>query len=350
MKLTLITVFFITTVLYGQENFPAFPEKEKTVHFSFEEFERQPSPPLFLEKGIQNLSAKARKNWNATDSLYFAFKLAYIHDYEHALSYFNRLNTDTLYNESTLVLYQLTLRKTKRYQTLLKSLTHESKKFPERHQIIKVRKRLADVRSFKRDLGWKLDSNTIFPTLKDPENIKLRDSEKSFKQVLIPRANAYKYALRYDVLYTDETDKVLSKAYEEFGDFLNEYFYISNAFIAYSIARHFDKRNNEAQKKLKKIKKELNENNYLLPSFINKFQRLDADKYDYKLNKELLKVYNDSISGNKEGKYLELDELLKRDKVRKDYLPWLDLQAGVILVLTLLLIIVVFGVRSKRKK
>jgi hypothetical protein len=341
MKNILLLLIFFFTVLHSFANnsFPAPPAKENTEDFFFKKFVRQPDLPDFIEEGIQRLEHKNATLWDGTDSLYFALRLSLINDYEHALNYYVKLNLDTISNPYILHLIQLTTRKTARFQRLLSLLEQEHKEDKENY-VYRFRKRIAEVRLYIRDRGDELNETIIFSEL-------LQESvAKKSREELIKMTKALDQALRIEILYTDDNDRVISKAYEEFGDYLLENFYLSNAFISYHIARFFSHRSNSAQKKVKSTRDLMHEKNLLLPSFARTFTKIKNDRYSFAVI-----VPPDSIDMviYEKGRFLELDELLERDKPRKDYLPWLDTELMSIFVLFLALLFTIFVIKRKNK-
>lgn len=341
----IIILAFFPLILWGQKDLPIPPKAEKTTHFSFKQFERQPTLPKYISTGISNLAKKNIRKWKATDSLFYAYELTLLNEFEHALSYFIKLNTDTLRNRSSLNLYQLTLRKTDRFQTLLGALKREN----DLNNLTTIEKialtyriRLAEVRLYNRDRNWSLDSNHVFPSLLDSSTF--TNEYSNINQNAVHTSKGVDQALRHELLFTEGTDKILSKAYEEFGDFLQKHMYLTNAYVAYSISRHFNRRKNSVSKKFKNIKNQLDDQNLLYPSFSSLFPKIIESKYTYNEIKEL-----DSLDlSNTQHKYLDLKELLELENAKKDHLPWLDYELGVILIIGILLFFVLFFLRSKK--
>lgn len=341
-----IISFIIFSSVCAQDGLPIPPSRENTKYFTFRKFDRQPIPPEFIERNIKQLKKSSFENWTAIDSLYYAYELTYLKNYDHALSYFNKLNTDTLTNNTLVELYHLTLRKTGRFQTLVNSIDNLIQLQPKKIKVLKIRKRLAEVRLYKRDLDWNLDSKVIFSNLDDSIYHNFKPFSPAVLKKTIPKVKAYDAALRIDTRYSDDTDRVLSKAYEEFGDFLYNSFYASNAYIAYSIARHFDRKNNRIVKKIKKTKERLNKENHLYPSFISLFPKIDDKNTSYSKFSIL-----DSIqeSSEKEKIYPDLEELLSQENKARDYIPWLNTETIAIFILLALLVFTIFFVKSDKK-
>lgn len=340
---SLVILFCLPLFIWGQDGLPIPPKAEKTTHFTFEQFIRQPELPASILEGLSNLQQKNVRSWNGTDSLFYAYELTLLNKFEHALSYFNKLNIDTLTNRHSLDLYQLTLRKTNRFRTLLKSLNLEKKQDlnkAEKNEL-NYRKRLAEVRLYNRDRNWSLDSNFVFPSLLDSSEFE--NEQHNINLNAVKTAEGIDLALRHELLYTEGTDKILSKAYEEYGDFLRKHLYLTNSYIAYSISKHFNRRKNSISNKLKSVKNELDDKNLLYPSFSSLFPKIIESSYKYNEIDEI-----DSLDlVESEEEYLDLNELLELENAKKDQLPWLDYELGVIIILIVLLICVLVFIRPK---
>jgi len=341
------TIFLYTLLIFGvqgngvvaQKKLPIPPKNEKTPLFSIPFFDRQPVAPVYIQEGIKKLETISRNLWNQQDSLFYAYELAYLGDYDKSLAYFNKLNTDTLSTKTGHRLYQLALRKNNRYGKLIELLDKQIEDSIDLKAVNKIRIHLAQQRKNQFENPQRIEELTLFKELSDTILL-----DQSSNEEIVALAEHYDQALREDVLFTDENDKVLSKAYEEYGDFLHRYLYVSNAYRAYSIARNFDKRNKAASDKIKLVKAELNDNNFLYPSMFNYFKRINTAKYTFETYKELDSLH---YQNKFEGDYPELDELLAQSDIRKDYLPWLDLEIAIIITLGLLLLIVILLIKSK---
>lgn len=341
MKNYLLLLIFILSffVSFGGNDYPVPPKKENTEDFYFKKFVRQPKLPDFVEIGIKNLENKGPADWDGADSLFFALRLTLINDFEHALNYFVNLELDTISNPYVLHLVQLSSRKTARFQRLLDLLQQEYKG-NEDNPVYNYRKRLAEVRLYIRDREDDLYQTIIFTDLLF-ESIQGKSREE-----LIKMTEALDQALRTEILYNDDSDRVISKAYEEFGDFLLENFYVSNAYMAYQVAKYFSKRSNSAQKKVKSTRDLVNKNNFLLPSFARTFTKIKNNRYSFAVI-----VPPDSVDliVYEKGRYLDLEELLERDQPPKDFLPWLDTQLMTVFVLFLALIFTIVFIKRKKK-
>lgn len=335
---TILCLFSLSSI-FAIDEMPIPPNEEDTRDFTFEKFERQPVLPNYLQEGIKNLKKTNASKWKGEDSLFFAHRLTLQYDFEHALSYYVHLNTDTIKEKYSLHLLQLCYRETGRFQQLIDFIEKEYSHAYYDPMVYAFRKRIAEVRLFIRDRNEDPYEMTIFSEL-------LTDSlENKSRYEYVKTANSLDKALRVEVLFLDESDKVISKAYEEFGDYLYEHFYLSNAFIAYSIARHFSKHSNSAQKKMKEIKEELKENNYLLPSFIRTFPKIKDDRYSFA---KITPPDSIDVVIYESGNFLSHEEIIAQQNKTKDYLPWLDYEVLIIVVLLLSLGAVLLFVKSRK--
>lgn len=333
-----IAVFFF--VFHGRANdgSHAPPGMQKTPGLNFVRLDRQPAPPAYIFEGIKQLESKKRAEWNQKDSLFYAYELTYLGNYDKALLYFLGVKTDTIREKQGTQLLQLTLRKTKRYDRLRDVIIQSS----DAKKVIELRLRLITVRQFVEDRTWNFQDSLIFPFLKDSTHYQAVSNLDYLKNQLLPLANDLKAALEYDVLLSDVRDPILSSAFKEYGDFLTKYAYASSAYIAYSIARHYDKRNSTLAKTLRESKRRLDNENYLIPSIREVFGKIRTDYYDFKTYSEL-----DLNSLEDTEKFITFEELMQFKK-KPDLIPGIDSEIIYFICIFLLLIGIILFVKSKR--
>jgi hypothetical protein len=342
-RITLLLVIVQSFLSLGLEldQMPIPPSHEKTRSFTFLFVERQPEIPVFLKNKIKQLELKSRVSWTPDDSLTHAFQLVYLKDYTHALNYFSRVQTDTIKNQVTLQLLEHTYLKTNRFTSLKGSIS----KGVQSSNVKEIRLRLVEVREMKMNRTWDHKQNTIFPILKDSINYIYRKNQKQYYKYLVPRAEDFKTALLYDVIYSDESDPILSQAFEEYGDFLHEHFYLTNAFMAYSISRHYNKRNSSTATKLKNTKREMDEANLLPPSFRENFAKIGDQRYTFR---EIATTTTDSL-GNVSNNSLSLEDIARLEAEKKpDFLPWINSEMLLVIVLSVILMFVLIFVKTRK--
>lgn len=323
------------------DQMPIPPSHEKTRSFTLLHVERQPEIPTFLKEKVIAIERKSRSLWTSEDSLTYAFELVYRNDFTHALNYFSRVQTDTIKHKVSLHLLQLTYLKTKRFDMLKSSILTS----PDSPTVKEIRIRLVEVRELQENRTWDQKENVIFPILKDTSNYEYKSSTQQFHKYLVPRAEDFKKALMYDATYTDDTDIILSQAFEEYGDFLHNHFYLTNAFMAYSISRFYNKRNSSTSTKLKDIKRAMDKANYLQPSIRENFSKVSSDRYAFKT---IAEKPQDSLAGYKSTS-LSLEDIAELDKKKQpDYLPWINYEVLLLIVLFIILLVITIFVRTKK--
>jgi hypothetical protein len=328
-----IACLLLFIVVHADDDGKEPPSMQRTPGLDFRFSNRQPKPPVYIIDGIKNLETKKRGEWTQVDSLFYALELTYLENYEKALLYFLGVDTDTLSEFHASRLYQVTLRNTKRYERLVETINRST----DTDEVKQIRKRFIEVRVAVENRKWNYLDSIVFPFLIDSLL-----NKKSHHNELVSLANSIKKALAYETLLNDNRDVILSKAFEEYGDFMIDHVYLSSGYLAYAIARHYDKRNTALAKKLKDTKKALDNNNFLIPSHRNAFGKIRPDFYAFKTYAEYIPV--NTPNGRD---FISLDELMKFEK-KPDRLSNWDTEILVILCLFIVLVCVVFFVKAKK--
>ena len=312
------------------------PSKQKTYYFTIEKFNRQPKPPKYILDQIKALTKKPRSKWSQRDSLYYAYKQVHSEDFGLALSIFTKLNTDTIKESHALRLYHVTLYMNDRFRALKNIEVFESNE-SETEILSKedIRQRILDVKIMSLINNWSIEDSVVFPILNDFAVLELRKSRSDTKEKLVPLIKNIDEVLRLFVLLHDDRDAILSQAYLELANFQNEYFYVSNAYLYNSIALHYNKNNKRAVENSNRFIGVINKQNYLLPSFRNKFGKVISNRFHFKEMETAEEISDDSIR-------IEMGRAIEPPKKeeKKDYLPWLDGDLIIVIGLFILLVIV----------
>jgi hypothetical protein len=340
-KLFHIAFFLLITAsgLTQQNNIPVPPSKQNTFYFSIDKFNRQPELPDFMRNEIAKVIEKPKSKWTQRDSLFYAFQEVHLEEFGLALSIFSRINVDTLTEPISQQLYRTSLFQTGRYEKLLefntKTIPNDDKSiFSVKEAILTLNKAyLNNVEG-----GFDTEKDTIFTILYSDDVARLKKYRSTFKNEMVELAKNIDSALRYFTFLHDGRDRLLSKAFEEFGDFQKSYFYISNAYLCYAIARHYYRNNKELSYKYNRAIDAIYEKNYLLPSFRTIFGKVIDNRYN--LKEELVSLRGDTIDPKDHFKPPKIEE-------KKDYLPWVDFPLIVLSILFLGLLFVLLFVKSK---
>jgi hypothetical protein len=348
-RLIIFLIILLSIAAANSRELPTPPKNEPTPLFFFKPFERQPPIPAALEEAWKNLVDKKPIQWNSEDSLAYAFELVYLQRYEHALFYFQRLDLSEIDDIDILELYHFTLKKNQRFEKLLASLNFAKTKFPELKKIFEIRMQIVDTRILHQERIWNIQKDVIFPQLLDTINLDLIAASTNDKihPSLVEMARQYDQALRYEIMYCDESDKIIAQAYQEYASFLHRYLYISNAYIALNIARHFDKRNNQIPKKIKALKNELDDKNFLIPSFTVIFKKINPDNYALK---EIQSIDSLQYIFETTDRFIKQEDLKNYINKRPDKVPWLDEELVLIIVFALMLFVVIIFVDVRKRR
>ncbi len=326
-----------------EESIPEPPSKQNTYFYSIQSYERQPKPPKYMRDGIDVSTSIPQSRWRAKDSLFYAYEQVHLESFEFALSIFSKLNTDTLHEPHAQQLYRTTLQQTKRFEELY---DFNKKTLPEdTNSVWSVKKaalRLCQVYIAHANKSWKAEEDTIFNILYHPETISESPNYRKKMKALAAVAKHIDSALRLFVFLKDDRDRILSEAFEEFGDFQHNSFYVSNAYLCYAIARHYYRNDRELTNKYNRAIDEISKKNYLLPSFRNLFGKVINNRHE--LEEELTAAEKTDTLDPKKT-FLPPE----REK-KKDYLPWLDYQLIILSFIFVLLILVLFVLKTDHRK
>ncbi|GEM_PF-2075023 len=326
-----------------EESIPEPPSKQNTYFYSIKSYNRQSEPPKYMRNGIDVSTSIPQSRWRAEDSLFYAYEQVHLESFEYALSIFSKLNTDTLQEPHAQQLYRTTLQQTKRFEELY---DFNKKTLPEdTNSVLSVKKaalRLCQVYIAHANKNWKPEEDTIFHMLYRPEAISESPNYRKKMKALAAVAKNIDSALRLFVFLKDDRDRILSEAFEEFGDFQHNTFYVSNAYLCYAIARHYYRNDKELTNKYNRTIDEISEKNYLLPSFRTLFGKVINNRH--KLEEELTAAEKTDTLDPKKT-FLPPE----REK-KKDYLPWLDYQLIILGLIFVLLILVLFVLKTDHRK
>tara|TARA_B100000508_G_scaffold130740_1_gene118333 strand:- start:43145 stop:44185 length:1041 start_codon:yes stop_codon:yes gene_type:complete len=337
-----LTILTVACVGHAQldGNIPVPPKKQNTYYFTIEQYNRQPTPPKYIRDEIDRITKKPKSKWSQKDSLFYAYEKVHLEEFGFALSIFSRVEMDTVSETHAQQLYRTSLLMTKRYEELLAyneiTIPEDSTSlFSVKDAILSVSQALVSFSSKKEK------RDTIFPYLYSEKMDELKSSRRSYRTDMVSIAKNVDTALRYFTFLNDSRNAVLSRAFEEYGDFQKKYFYISNAYLCYAIARHYNRNDKTLSEKYNRAIDEIADRNYLLPSFRTKFGKVLDNRYE--LNEELTELKKDTIDPKLNFKPPSIPP-------KKDYLPWLDVPTIIMIGLFLMLVIVLIFVRSDRKK
>lgn len=345
LKSILVSYFigFCFLPLWGQNKLlDKPPSQENTYLFTILRYNRQPKIPSYIQNRISQILQNPESNWTAQDSLYYAYKSVCLQKFALALSIFSRLNTDTIKEPNAQSLYRATLQNLGRYEKLKeyneRTLLDDSSKL---YSIKDAYMDLTEAYITYNKMNFIPDSNKVFPILYQEQVLKkINRKAPPYKNKIVQIAFAVDSAFRQFTFLHDKKDIVLSKAFEEMGDFQKEYLYLTNSFFYYAGALHYNRTNKLVIEKYNRAIDAMTDHNYLSISFKHKFGKVIKNRYDKKKN--LIQDMNiDSISTRESIPPSTNQE-------RKDYLPWLNNSVLVIIIIAAVLIFVLVFVKTKK--
>ena len=257
---------------------------EYTPYFIFGKFERgffNDSLKIALDK----LEETPRNQWSRHDSLTFAEISLQTGNTNLAHYYFEHLDvnykTEEIYWYDHLMVTYLE----NNYKEGLSEIKKSSPMILEFSEIYFFQKIFEAKKEAKDDtkwyktnkvLNWEIDT-TLFSLDKESEEYK--------ESVIYPLENLEK-ALKKIVTYVHEDDQIISSVCREMGHIIEAHLSLTQAYIAYSLGRHYNKWDKELLADVKAVKAKMNEQKYKIPIFRKYFPRIEYWRFDYGILKE----------------------------------------------------------------
>jgi hypothetical protein len=348
MRFILITILFLApTLLFSQEEkvkpiYQSF-RKEPTKGFVFEKFDRGFNAKE-LNLIFDSLNTKQQNQWLFGDSLLFAVSLLKAEKKEASLKVFSGIGPGRITNsvdfKYLITAYQIN-GELKAANSLVKLY---KQKFPNHINEIGAQERIIEFKLYLRNKEinkkW-ISANHILPL--DFQNDSLDKDTVTYnrmQQVL----EQYEKELRFQSNFTFEEDPILAAVAADIGLLLERYYSYSQAYVAYSIARNYDKSNKFVVEQLKVVRSYLNQKKYHLPIFRNFFPRKKKGRF------ELSTILNRLEEEKKEAMKEEpINEIRPREKDKYEkYLDQFDTNLIYAAILFLILLFILLFIRSRR--
>ncbi|MEX1003010.1 MAG: hypothetical protein WDZ35_12905 [Crocinitomicaceae bacterium] len=311
---------------------------EYTPHFKLGQFKRG----FFndsLKTTLNILEGKHKNLWSRQDSLQFA--QTSLKTGNEALSeyYYDHLNvslkTEEAYWYDQLIIFYLN----KEYKQAIRFINKESPMVLEFSRIYFFKKIFKAKIQQEADDKWH-KKNEIFDWKVDSSLLKLdRDDPQFQKSVTQPLRNL-EFVLQKLVAFVHKDDPILANSFKEMGYLIETYFNLTHAYIAYSIGRHYNKRDKRILNRLNDIKSQLAEKKHKIPNFRRYFPRTEHWRFEYKVLKEKV------ISAREDTtEYIKPTTMREKEEPVFPF-PYQLVTIGGILILFLLVLLLL---RSKKK-
>jgi len=344
--------FYIALVLFVGLNYSAKAEhttdstqykiaskykKEYSPYFKFETFYRGEKPSV-IKNRLDSLSLKPKKKWKRKDSLLFAKTNLLAGNTHLAEHYFSHINIDPNKNFNDNLHDLASIYLAKDYH---KGISKIKKNYPRiiQYSEIYFLKQIFDGQdSIKHNPNWYKTNPSIFKFKIDTNLVNSNKKDDRFKHdILDPLNNATKI-LRLMVYYIPDNDQIIARAFNDVGVVLEKYISLSQAYIAYSIGRNYNKKDKEVLQNVKAVKAKLLVKNYKIPNFRKYFPKTEKGRFDYEILKEkIIQEQNDSIVFH--------NPILVKKQIKKEYPFPVDIIVPVGLFVLFILILLL--VRTK---
>ena len=303
-------------------------KKEHSKHYHFDVFTRG-LDNYNIGNRLDSLTKKSRSNWHKSDSLSFAQTNIMAKNYELANHYYKNISIHPI-KEYADNLNDFTLGYiTKSHQKTYLKIKNDYPKIEKNSELYFFKKLLKFQDSINDHPNWYKSKQAVF-TFNIDSNIWVNKKNKD--QYIPPIKNAEK-ALNQLVFYIHDNDYVISRAFRDIGVILENHVSLTQAYIAYSIGRNYNKNDNLLIDDLKRIKAKLINKNYSLPIFRKYFPKTKKWRFDYEILKEkIIKEQSDTIVKHIPN--------FKSDKIKIDlpFAPDLIMPFGFLIIFILLII------------
>lgn len=345
--LTFILIFIKLSFVFAQDELKKPNKKqpiyqihrnEPTSEFKFEPFERG-FDEASIKAGFDSLNQKSYNEWNFEDSLKMAIYLLKNENFNQAYKQFQKISIQKIKDPLHFKYYITCLQLNKEYEKAQEAINVFIKKFPDKIELISAQKRIITFHIYLKNKEinnkW-IVANHILPI--DFQNDSIRKDTAVFNRVL-KVLRQYDQELHFQTKFVFEDDYIISAVANDMGQILEKHFSYSQAYIAYNIARNYDKSNKDALENLKRVRNHLNEKKWHLPIFRNYFPRKKKGRFK-------LESIIDKIQKEKEDSLNQRKPVVAiQEKDKKPHEKWLgkfhnDLLYMVILIVILLFVII----------
>jgi hypothetical protein len=292
-----------------------------------------------LRHSLNILESKPRKEWNRQDSLEFAQSSLQTGNIALSNYYFEALSVD--YDTENVYWWEqmMLFIQQKEYEAGIESIHKSVTGRGDYSKIYFIDRLLLSYLEHENDdkwyrthriLKWDVDSTLL---LED------KSSERFKSEVLIPLENL-NFVLHLMIHYIHADDAILASACYEMGIILENHVSLTQAYIAYSLGRNYNKWDKRILKNIKAVKAKLSEKKYKIPIFRRYFPRIEKWRFEYEVLKEKL------LASNNDTLVEETPQMMvPKKEIRLPFRVDLVIVIGVFL----LIILVIFFLKTNKK-
>jgi len=334
-------IMLISMNLFAQDNYN-LPHHEHRPYYQPQEYPRGYDKDSML-LALDILLNKPSRTWSNADSLDYLFTLIAIEDYDKAFDNFKTFRRVNPRNVDEFHLIQFMFSYKRMFDKALQWLDREKREFPESKAIIDIRIRLHGVEEMLVKGTWHDEDSVMFQILQDPKWEKIKKGSEEYLLETIMLIKNMDIALRDETKFEFKSNRALAIAFYEYGIFLEKNLSTTDAFIALSIARYYDKFNARITEKYREVRSLMNKRKLIFPSLRELFPKQNKGIFNINNIKKRRQAEQDSIiQSTQQPIGLQLDPNAK-PSVLNDKVAALVIIFG----LLMLLIAVVLFIRTK---
>lgn len=334
-------------LLFGSLNTMAqtnvlLPHNESRPYFQVQRFQQGYDKDSMLMV-FNFLDAQHKINWKRRDSLDFFFALAAIEEFDEANTFKKRIRNFTPRNLEELHLTQYLYSYKRHYDRVRFWLDFEAQHFPESSIHIPFRQRVHDVEELILLGKWSTDDSLVYPELKSSKWMSITRGSGDYVNKLIPLVEQIDRALRDQTKYEFSTNVALALAFYEFSIFLHKHVSTTDALIAISVAKYYDKFNPDLNLKYRELRTAMNEKRLVFPSMRYLFPKQSKGFFNVESIKKRRLAKQDTVDLRlKNPEALQLAEVKDRSIIDGSGSFWIVLSG-----MLLMLLFVIFLVKIK---
>lgn len=257
---------------------------EYTPHFELNTFKRGFHKDS-LKLALDSLEEKPRTSWSRKDSLNFARISLKTGNLKLSEYYFNHLSVDLKKEETYWYDHLMVHYRKGEFKGGLDVIKKESPLIVEFSKMYFFKKIFqADIQQQKNP-DW-FETNIVFGWITDTVLLAMDRKSPEFQSKVTRPLRNLEWVLKEIVIYVWDDDPVLAASFREMGHIIFAYFNLSHAYIAYSLARHYNKRDKAILEEVRYVKSRLNQKKYKVPNFRKYFPRVEKGRFEYEVLKE----------------------------------------------------------------
>lgn len=338
----IVAVTLISKSLFAQDNYN-LPHNEQRPYYQLKEYPRGYDKDSML-LALDILLNKPAKAWSNTDSLDYLFTLIAIEEFDSAFENFKAFKRVNPRNIDEFHLIQFMFSYKRMFDKAFQWLDREKREFPESKAIIDMRIRLHAVEEMIVKGTWHDEDSIMFPILQDAKWDKIKKGSENYMLTTIPLIINMDIALRDETKFEFNSNRALATAFYEYGIFLEKHLSTTDAFIALSIARYYDKFNARITEKYREVRSLMNKRKLIFPSMRELFPKQNKGIFNINNIKKRRQAEQDSIiQSTQQPIGLQVDPN-EKPSVLNDKVASLVIIFG----LVILLISVVIFIRTKK--